>query len=494
MSAGRTGRARRLRRRRHSAHFRFSALGCGDDERGRWHPVGTPVFSRCTRSAVDTPGDRGQYRRLGWWGDRTLVDDFLAQAKARPDATAVVSCHANGGRTERHTFAALELMSRRCAGALIDLGVGRGDVVSIQLPNAWEFPALAYGILRAGAVVNPLVPIFRQRELEFILGQTRSRVLVVPDVFRNHDHASMALGLMESVKTLEHVVVVGAEVPGALSFRGHFADRRWEDDPQLEVNLERRRCRADDIVQIQYTSGTTGEPKGVLHTHNTIASGGLAIDRVYGIGADDVCFMAPTLAHQTGFVNGMVKPLSLGCKVVYQDVWNADQMLDTVETEGVTWTAAATAFAVDLVAAQRRKSRRISSFKTFLCGGAAIPPKLVQEAREVLGAELIAVWGMTENMIVTTTRPGDPGSLVADSDGTVVEWMEIRIIDAEGRPVGVGESGDLQVRGPSQAVGYYHRAELYGAATRDGDWFDTGTWSGFVRTGAFGLSDGRRTW
>ena len=429
---------------------------------------------------ADTPGRRmipagtvAEYRRRGWWGDRTLVDDFLAQVQARPNATAIVSYHSLS-QPERHTFAQLELLSRRCAAALIDLGVENGEVVSVQLPNSWEFPALVYGILRAGAVVNPLVPIFRQRELEFILNRTGSRVLVVPDRYRNHDHASMALRLTETVETLEHVVVVGDQVPETLSFNERFVNRQGDDDDALEAELATRRCHADDLVQIQYTSGTTGEPKGVMHTHNTIFSGGRAIDEVYGLGADDVCFMAPTLAHQTGFVNGMTKPLSLGSKIVYQDLWNADQMLDAVEAEGVTWTASATAFAVDMVAAQRRRPRAIGTFRTFLCGGAAIPPKLVEEVRGVLGAELIAVWGMTENMIVTTTRPGDPGSLVSDSDGTVVDWMEIRVLDAAGQPVAVGESGDLQVRGPSQSVGYFHRADLYEAASPDGDWFDTG--------------------
>jgi cyclohexanecarboxylate-CoA ligase len=170
----------------------------------------------------------------------------------------------------------------------------------------------------------------------------------------------------------------------------------------------------------------------------------------------------------------MVKPLSLGAKIVYQDLWDADQMLDAVEVEGVSWTVSATAFAMDMIAAQRRRARRLDTFRYFICGGAAIPPHVVEEARAVLGAELIAVWGMTENMIVTTTRPGDPVSLVADSDGTPVDWMEIRILDPDGRPVAPGQSGDLQCRGPSQALGYFHRPDLYRAASPDLDWFDTG--------------------
>jgi cyclohexanecarboxylate-CoA ligase len=131
---------------------------------------------------------------------------------------------------------------------------------------------------------------------------------------------------------------------------------------------------------------------------------------------------------------------------------------------------------MDLVAAQQRQRRSIPGFRLFICGGAAIPPHVVHQTTEHLGAELVAVWGMTENMVVTTTRPGDPPELVADSDGTPVDWMEIRIIDGEGAEVPVDGVGALQVRGPSQALGYFKRPDLYAAATPadEGGWFDTG--------------------
>jgi len=414
------------------------------------------------------------YHERGWWRDRTMLDDFLEQAAAHPDRTAVVSAKAGSPVLERHSYGELERLTRRFAAAFMALGVQPGEVVSVQLPNSWEFPALVYGALRAGAIVNPLVPIFRRRELTFILNRTETRVLVVPDRYRGFDHAGMGLELMADVPSLQHVVVVGEAPAGALSFAEVFCGRSDEDDPALLAELERRRPKPEDIIEIQFTSGTTGEPKGVIHNHNTVYSGGRAVQDVFGLGADDVCFMASTLSHQTGFGYGMMVPLALGMKVVYQDAWQPDEALALLASEGATWTVGATTFAMDLIAAQQRERREVPSFKLFICGGAAIPPHVVHQTQEYLGTQLVAVWGMTENMIVTTTRPGDPAELVADSDGTPVDWMEVRIVDETGAEVGVDGVGALQARGPSQALGYFKRPDIYAAASPGDGWFDTG--------------------
>ena len=417
-----------------------------------------------------------RYRHQGWWGDATIQQLFLDGVSRAPDAEAVVSWHQAGGAQTRHTYAQLERASRQVAKCLIELGVGKGDVVSLQLPNGWEFPAVALGILRVGAVINPLVPIFRHRELEFILGRTAASVLFVPDVWRNVDYAAMAAEVRERVPSLRHVVVIGNGPPRAdtISFSREVIGVEVDGDTALDAELVVRRAAADDLCLIQFTSGTTGEPKGVLHSHNTVLSGCRPIDEVLGLDCDDVCFMASTLAHQTGFGLGLVKPLALGMKIVYQDVWDADHCVELIEQEAVSFTVSAAPFVIDLVAAQRRNPHDLSSFRIFVCGGAPIPPKVVEDARDVLGAELVAAWGMTENLITTITRPGDSVELVSDSDGLPVDYMEVRIVDPAGALVAVGESGSLQVRGPSQTHGYFRRSDLYEAALRDGDWFDTG--------------------
>lgn len=411
------------------------------------------------------------YRELGVWRDRTYLDDFLDVAAAQPDRVAIVSTTAATGAVHTLSYGQLRRLVDRFAGALLELGVRPGDVVSMQLPNAWQFAALIFATAQVGAVVNPLVPILRHRELSFILGRTEAKVLFVPTVLRGFDHASLArqLGreLGNETGTGPKVFVVGDD------FERHFVDRRWEDDPLLGARLERLRPAADDLAQIQFTSGTTGEPKGVEHTYNTLNASMQGALRL-GITAEDPVFMASTLAHQTGFLYGVLAPLSLGAKAVYQDVWTAAAALDVIGDEQVAWTFGAAPFVMDLIEAQRRAPRTLPKFRLFGCGGAPIPPHLVAASPETLGAELIAVWGMTENGVVTCTRPGDPVDVVSASDGVCVPWMELRIVDDFGAELPVGQPGRLQVRGANQTRGYFKRPDLYQESLAADGWFDTG--------------------
>jgi cyclohexanecarboxylate-CoA ligase len=368
----------------------------------------------------------------------------------------------------------------------------------MQLPNGWEFAALCLACARVGAVVNPLVPIFRHRELSFILERTRARVCVVPATFRGFAHGELLAQLAREVPTLEHAFVLGAgsllDAADAVDavdapcrrFEEHFLERRWEDRAGLQAELDRRRPHGDDLAEIQFTSGTTGEPKGVQHTWNTAWSAARAFPEILGFGPDDVAFMASTVAHQTGFLYGFGCPMLLGLKVVFQEVWDPAAFVRIVDDEAVTYTVGATPFVMDAVAAQRDADPKpsLATFRWFGCGGAPIPPHLVAAAREVLDVQLVAVWGMTENGVVTCTRPDDPVEVVADSDGIAIDWMDVRIVapddpDGKAGELAPGEIGLLQARGASQTIGYFQRPDLYEASLHradDGgaDWFDTG--------------------
>ncbi|HEX6492767.1 MAG TPA: AMP-binding protein, partial [Candidatus Dormibacteraeota bacterium] len=339
--------------------------------------------------AVD-PGRVAHFRAPGWWRDGTILDDVDRAVARHPDRVAVVAHRA--GRVEVLSYRHLDRLADRFAGALLELGVRPGDPVSFQLPNWWEFVALFLGCARIGAVTNAIVPILRRREVGFILERVGSRVCIAPASFRGFDHAAMLAEIRESCPTLEHVFVIGGEgPPGTRSFEEFFVDRRRESRA-LRAELDALRPHGDALAQIQFTSGTTGEPKGVLHSFNTLDVGVRAVGDPLGLTGDDVVLMFSPMGHQTGFLYGMCMPLRLGMKTVLQDVWDPQVMLRLVEDEGVTWTMGSTTFVLDACAAAADAHADLSTLRFFTCGGAPIPPTAVTQARERLGVPLVAVW------------------------------------------------------------------------------------------------------
>ena len=427
-----------------------------------------------TSETPAVPPGADAYRRAGCWRDRTIVDDFRDTAARHPDKVAAVTYRADRPVPDTLSYGQFARYVDRVAGGLVELGVRPGDVVSMQLPNWWQFPALVLACGRIGAVTNPLAPILRRREVGFALERTRSKVCVVPGTFRGFAHGAMLAELAAALPALEHAFVLGDPPPGTEDFEDHFLRPRWEER-HGPAELDALAPGADDLAQIQFTSGTTGEPKGVMHTHNTLYAGMRSIPDALALDADDVVLMASTMAHQTGYLYGALMPLSYGMKVVYQDVWDGSAMLDLVVDEGVTWTMGATPFVIDTLAAARERPRPVRTLRYFTTAGAPIPPHLVEATEEVLGVtRLVAVWGMTENGAVTITRPDDPRELVAASDGRPMPWMELKVVDDSGAEVACGEVGRLLVRGAAQFVGYFARDDLYRASVAGDGWFDTG--------------------
>ena len=402
-------------------------------------------------------------RAAGFWSDQTLLEFFSRHARNDPGRLAVVGYEAASNRRTALTYGELQQAAERIAANLLRLGVKPGEVVSYQLPNWWHFMALHLALLRIGAVTNPIMPIFRDREMEFMLTLAETRVLIVPQRFRDFDHAAMADRLKAKVPTLEHVVIIGS------------GDNR---DFETVLNSPGKRVEAataasaDDVVQLLYTSGTTGEPKGVMHTGNTLLNSVRYFEDRVRLTANDVVLMASPMAHQTGFLVGLLLPLYLGGRVVLQDIWNPAKAVDIVETERVTMTMASTPFLADLTAEAERRPEALRSLRTFVSAGAPIPRVLVRQATQNLGAHIVSGWGMTENGLVTTTKLDDPPEKVFETDGCPSQGMEVRIVDGEGKVLPHDEEGRLQARGPGTFVGYLKRPHLY-AVDQDG-WFETG--------------------
>ena len=406
----------------------------------------------------------------GLWQNRLLTDLLDEVADRHPDRLAVADHNSVTSIATRLSYMQLQHRANRMALGLIGLGIEPGDVVAFQLPNWWQFIALHLACLRIGAVSNPLMPIFRERELSFMLEFAQAKLLVVPRRFRGFDYPAMLAGLRGKLPHLQRVLAVGDDGPDG--FDRTLLETRWEDQFDAEAEFARRRPDPNAVIQLLYTSGTTGQPKGAMHTSNTLMAGVRAYADGIGLSGDDVCFMASPLAHQTGFMYGLMMPLVLGTRVILQDVWDATRAWDTIQAERVSFSMGATPFLADLVSAPNAPAPADCKLRTFVCAGAPIPRVLVQTATEKLGLGVIAAWGMSECGVVTITRPDDPPDAVFSSDGRALPGMAVRVVDAADQPLPPGTEGRLKTQGSCLFVGYLKRPEAY-AVDADG-WFDTG--------------------
>jgi len=432
--------------------------------------------------AILSPERRAAARQAGLWPDRLTIDDLDRHARERPDQVAVTDHNSMTGRSTTLSYRQLKRLVDRIALGLIELGIDKGQVVGAQLPNWWQMIALHLACVRIGAITNPLMPIFRERELGYMLSFAECRLIVVPRRFRNFDYPAMLAGLRPQLPLLEHVLAIGGDGPD--SFAARLLDTRWEDAPGAQAKLAARRPGPDDVLLLNYTSGTTGHPKGVMHSANTMLGNlGPYIRRV-GLTERDVVLMASPLAHLTGFYYGFLTPLALGARTVLQDIWNPAEAARIVNDEGVTFTMGATPFVADLTDTPAWEQYSNASLRIFLSAGAPIPRVLVERATRRLGVAMLSGWGMTENGCVTCCRVGDPPDRVFGTDGGPIEGAEVRVVDGEGQPVAPGVEGRLQVRGACNFLGYLKQPELYGVDAAG--WFETGdlaqmTADGYIR-------------
>jgi len=405
----------------------------------------------------------------GDWPNDLLIDRFRANITDRADRPLVIDAHGTVTWGEAATDV------ERLARGLLAIGVRPGHVVQLQLPNRREFLLAVLAVERIGAVVNPVAPIFRTNEVKVMSELARPTAVITVGDYRGFGLGAMHAEVRESAPWVEQLVVVTAgtdtgEPPtDALSWDDLLA--AGDASTVTGEALDLLRPSPDDVCEVMFTSGTTGQPKGVMHTQNTINSAAdLWLERV---AADcSVFHMGSTLAHQTGYLYGIRAPITAGGRVVYQEVWNAAGFAGLIEREGIEASMGATPFLGDLLAVDDLDRRDLSSFKVFVCAGAAIPLPVLEQARDRLPCTVMPGWGMTETALTTTARRDDPFEKRA-TDGSAFRGNEVRVVDEHGRPVPAGVEGDLEFRGSLGFVGYLQGRELTGSCFRDG-WFDTG--------------------
>jgi cyclohexanecarboxylate-CoA ligase len=418
-----------------------------------------------------TPELVEKYWAEGAWRDVAL-GDYLAEAtEAVPGMLAAISVDGQTGeRIASISYADMTTMADRLAGGLSRLGVGAGDAVCLMLPNRLEFGALVYALMRLGAVYSGIPVSYGQKEAAFIVRRMRAKVLVVPSSFRGTNHLDMVREMRPETPALEHVVVLGGDVPdepGWLSFAELAAAEPLEQPPEVDPG---------SLAHIGFTSGTTGEPKGVMNTHQTLD----AVRRRWvehveeeALGTPAVNLIVSPVGHHTGFLWGALLSASVGGRAVYLDRWKPQVAAEVIRREEVTLMFGAPTFLQDLMRLPELEPGTFPSLHMICTPGAPIPRKLIPRARETLGCFICPAWGMTEWGIGISGSPRLPQDRVEATDGVPIEGCEVRVMETPDKQAEAEQEGELQIRGAGLFVGYYERPEYTEEEIVDG-WFSTG--------------------
>jgi acyl-CoA synthetase (AMP-forming)/AMP-acid ligase II len=379
------------------------------------------------------------------------------------------------------SFAEYRDAALSCAAGLAALGVGRDSAVSWMLPTWTESLVLVAGLSRLGARQNPILPIYRGREVGFIVQQSRARWLVVPRVFRGFDYASMAAEVAREASALE-VVVVDPESGDKLPAGDPSALPPLLTEPATPDRAPDTAAVSAPLRWLFYTSGTTADPKGALHTDASLIAAAAGLAEVVALAPDDRVALVFPLTH-IGGVGWVLAGLLSGCAQLVVPVFDPATSIPFLAENGVTQATAGTAFHQAYLEAQRARpdAPLFPNVRSFPGGGAPKPPQLHHDVRRELGGVgIVSGYGMTECPIVSMNRVSDPDEKLAHTEGRANPLdMQIRVVKPDGTLASAGEEGEIRARGPQLFRGYLD-ASLDEAALDD---------DGFFRTGDLGAVD-----
>ena len=390
------------------------------------------------------PDVQDGWRAAGVWTDETLLDRL-----ARADGAHVAVVDGD----VRCTIDDLRVRSDAVAGALAAAGVGPGDVVAWQLPNWWEAVAVCWAVWRCGAIASPITPTLRAREVGFILEQTNARVAIVPRAFRGTDYP----GLLRETGFSGFVIEIRGDTPLPSG----------PAPPAVAVAV-------DDPAVILWTSGTTSDPKGVVHTHQTLRVEADTIAAAHDMRPEEPLLLPMPVTHVAGLTYGVLLPVTSAITAVLMDVWEPGRALELLARERIAVMISTPVFMRTMVDHPAFARSDVSSVRLFSLGGAGVAPAMVREGTAAFDCWCKRTYGSTEYPTLTTGRLGDSPEQDATTDGRLIDRAELRIADPSTLlDVAPGESGELLVRGPEMFVGYLDPALETESFVPEG-WFRTG--------------------
>ena len=393
-------------------------------------------------------------------GARTMWELVDRRAQLSPDHPMLIAAD---GQTV--SFGQFRDRVERVAAGLHGLGITTASVVSWQLPTRIDTVVLSIALARLGAVQNPIIHLYREREVGFALRQTGAELFVIPATWRNTDFAAIAEAALDGVASPPTIFSTDAGLP--------------EGDPAgLPPPPEGTAPEDAPIRWIYYTSGSTADPKGVQHTDQTLIAGGWGLARALDMGPDDVGSIAFPFAHIAG-PDYLVTMLSMGFPAILVEAFSAPDVLPLFRRHGATMVGGSTAFYVAYLGEQRKTPKEpiLPTLRLMSGGGAAKPPEVHYEVRDEIGGRgVVHGYGMTEVPMISNGSPHDTDEQLANTDGKPVEGADVRIVTLDGRAAAANEEGEVRVKGPMVFHGYTDPA--LDAEAFDGD--------GYFRTGDLG--------
>ncbi len=401
-----------------------------------------------------------RYRAEGLWTDESLGALLTDRLHARREQSFKMRSDV---RPWAGTFGDVLDGSRRVAAGLAAAGVGAGDVVAFQLPNWIEAALLFYGAGLLGAVVVPIVHFYGAKEVRYILDRSGAKVLVTADTFRGIDYLAALDGFVADVGTVEHVYVVGDSAG------------RWTPFSALVDGDDRVASPApvdpSAAALVGWTSGTTSDPKGVVHSHRTFAAEARQLSAAR---SGPPTLVGAPVGHAIGLLGGLVVPVLDGAPAQLIDTWDPGVVLDAMVEDKVSAATGATFFLTSLLDHPDFGPEHVELMPVATMGGAPVPRAVVDRV-VALGMSMIRMYGSTEHPSTTGSQQGvDPYEKGLYTDGRPLPGVDIRLVDEDGKDVvDAGAPGEIWSRGPDLFEGYTDPALTAQAFVEHG-WYVTG--------------------
>ena len=373
----------------------------------------------------------------------------------------------------RLSFRALVAAVDDAGRAFVAAGLEPGDRVAIWSPNVWEWVVAVLGLQSAGAVVVPINTRYKGDEAAFILRKSRARILVTVNGFLGNDYVGMRAG--HELPDLEHTVVLRGDAPAGT--------RTWAEFLGTGASVEQSTLDArvaalgpDDVSDILFTSGTTGNPKGVVATHGQTVRGFADWAAIVGLRADDRYLVVNPFFHSFGYKAGIIASLAVGATIVPQAVFDIPMAMANVATHRITALPGPPAIYQTFLNHPDLDRDRMQSLRLAVTGAAPVPVELIKRMEDELGFEtVVTAYGLTECCgIVTVCRPDDPPALISGSSGRAIPGVEVQVVDDDGTERPRGEPGEIVVRGYNVMQGYFEAPDQTAEVIDAEGWLHTG--------------------